>query len=1190
MMAMALLLAAHTLLAQTVATPSISPPSGAVVPVSVSISCATPAAVIRYTVDGSVPTVASPVFYTNLALTSLTMVRARAFKEGMADSETTYAYYVEPVTRTDMGYYRTVTNDAGSALPLVSVTIAGASNVTCYTIEERLPVVVAPVSITGSGQWLPDLGVVRWGPYTNVPTVTVSYRLSGPPGGYTVGGVGWADGRWKFEPPDSTATVLGGPDATVPTAPSQVATPVIAPLALQAEAASFGGGVMVATTNAGFKGTGFVVFTNSGGVLQFTNVNGGEGGGATLSVRYVLGGSSSRAGLLIVNGVTNAITFAATTAWTNWSVLTQRVTLKAGAANNLRFESNGQGLANLDEIIVSPDSPAVEADVAISCATPGAAIYYTLDGTLPTTASTRYTAAFHLANAGVVRARAFLTGWLPSVATLMNVGPAPTVGAATLARTVLTNLPWSPVMSMSFTPGTGTVCQAYEETVPADLAVGNVSGDGVWSNGVVRWGPYLDTNGQVFSYTAQGVAGSYNVGGRWSHDGTGTDMGSANLVVGSTTNTVVIPVPPSKLPAPALVPAFSATLPVSLVITDAVVGVEIRYTTNGMTPTTNSPLYAGSLTLSSFTTLRVRAFLSGWLPSDAVLGNYGALTNDAGTSADVVRSIPSNTNAAPQVVLTTTPHGSVSSYTVTETVPLGLVPTNLTQNGVWNATERTVKWGPFANEAEVMNYQLVGMAGAFVCDGQESVDGYSWPIVGQSNLVVTSGMDVLPPVAPSKLPTPTLTPRNTNALPVTVVASCAVGTAQLRYTLDGTVPTASSTLYAGPKQFTGETTLRVRAFQTGWVPSDAAVGYYEPAASATGLTVTRAVTNSPGYAPLVKLVATPIGNVSAYTVTEAVPYGITPFNVAPQALWNVASRTLKWGPFTNEARALAYQVSGQSGTNLLDGTGSVDGFPVAVLGQSNVIVDLSLMPNPAAPAITVQPLSQPAAVGADLVLYVEAVGAPAPQYQWRKGGLALGGAIAQVFVRTNFQAADAGTYDVVVSNTVGVVTSQVAVVTMMAAPVITRQPVGLTVRAGETAVFSVEASGVPAPSFQWRLNGSPLSGQVSSLLTLANVTSSQVGNYDVVVANQVSAVPSELARLEVRTDSLVLTNYALLTGGQMQFQVHAIAGRNYWLQYKEDLGSPTWTDLPSVPGTNGWLILSDTTGAVPRRFYRVREE
>jgi Chitobiase/beta-hexosaminidase C-terminal domain/Immunoglobulin domain/Carbohydrate binding module (family 6)/Immunoglobulin I-set domain len=1173
------LLTTQTGSAQTVADPVISPASGTVVPVSVSISDTTPDAVIRYTLDGSVPTPASPVYYTNLLFTSLTMVRAKAFKEGMTESDTVFAYYVEPAIQTGMGYYRSVINDAGQLQPLVSVT-TGASSVTCFTIEERLPGLVVPVSIDSGGQWLPTLGVVRWGPYTNVATVTVSYRISGPPGSYTVGGTGWADGRWKVEPGDSMATILGGADVSVPVAPSQVATPVIAPLALQAESAVYGGGSVLSTTNAGYNGTGFVSFTNNGGYLQFNGVNGAEGGAATLAVRYVLG-AAARTGRLIVNGVTNTITFSTTTTWTNWSLLTQTITLNGGTNNTVRLESSGSGLANVDEITVSPASPAVEADVVISCATPGAAIYYTLDGSLPTTSSTLYTGTFHLSSAGVVRARAFLAGWLPSVASVMNYGPAPTVGTAMLTRSVLTNPAWAPVMSLSFTPGAGAVCHAYEETVPPDLAIANVSADGVWSNGVVRWGPYMNTNGQTFSYTAQGTAGSYTVSGRWSRDGAGVDMGSTNLVVGNTTNTLVIPVQPSKLPALALAPAFSATLPISVVITDAVAGVEIRYTTDGTTPQTNSSLYSGSLNLSNYTTLRARAFLSGWLPSDAVLGYYGALTNDAGTSADVVRTIPANTNATPQVTLSAMPHGGVRCYTVTETVPLGLTPSNVTQDPVWNPTDRTLKWGPFTNQAVVMNYQLAGIAGAFACDGQGSVDGYPWAVTGQSNLVVTSTTDGSVPVQPSKLPTPQLTPARTNALPVTVAATCSVGTAQLRYTLDGTTPTTNSTLYAGPLQFTNDTTLRLRAFQAGWAESDAVVGYYEPAASATGLIVTRGVTNSPGYAPSVKLTATPVGNVSAYTVTESVPYGLTPFNIAPLGLWNVSDRTLKWGPFTNVARTLSYQVSGLSDTNVLDGTGSVDGFAAAITGNTNVVVDLSLMPNPAAPAITVQPLSQPVVVGVDLVLYADAVGAPPPAFQWRKNGTNLLDMTSQVLVRANFQSADAGDYDVVVSNTAGAVTSQVAVVTMMMVPGITSQPQSLVLQAGSVAVFNVTATGVPAPTYQWYFNGTNIANATGGSYTIPSASVTDSGVYNVVVANSLGFEISSNAVLTVYATPAASLGLSA-TKSNLQINIVGVPGYRYAIQWATNLTDWNWLLTNSSPFT-----FSDTNLLSSRsRFYR----
>jgi hypothetical protein len=57
----------------------------------------------------------------------------------------------------------------------------------------------------------------------------------------------------------------------------------------------------------------------------------------------------------------------------------------------------------------------------------------------------------------------------------------------------------------------------------------------------------------------------------------------------------------------------------------------------------------------------------------------------------------------------------------------------------------------------------------------------------------------------------------TGTLSVTV--TCANAEVTLRYTLDGTPPTAASPLYTGPLAITGETELLVRAFATGLVPS-----------------------------------------------------------------------------------------------------------------------------------------------------------------------------------------------------------------------------------------------------------------------------------------------------------------------------------------------------------------------------------
>ena len=56
--------------------------------------------------------------------------------------------------------------------------------------------------------------------------------------------------------------------------------------------------------------------------------------------------------------------------------------------------------------------------------------------------------------------------------------------------------------------------------------------------------------------------------------------------------------------------------------------------------------------------------------------------------------------------------------------------------------------------------------------------------------------------------------------PFTVVLSCATPSASIRYTLDGSVPTAASTLYATPLSVSTTTLLRAVAFATNFVPSE----------------------------------------------------------------------------------------------------------------------------------------------------------------------------------------------------------------------------------------------------------------------------------------------------------------------------------------------------------------------------------
>lgn len=78
------------------AKPAISQPSGLYTgELLITMSCADPSATIRYTVDGSIPTIDNSFVYSGaLSVTDHAVIRARAFQYGLQPSETVTASYI----------------------------------------------------------------------------------------------------------------------------------------------------------------------------------------------------------------------------------------------------------------------------------------------------------------------------------------------------------------------------------------------------------------------------------------------------------------------------------------------------------------------------------------------------------------------------------------------------------------------------------------------------------------------------------------------------------------------------------------------------------------------------------------------------------------------------------------------------------------------------------------------------------------------------------------------------------------------------------------------------------------------------------------------------------------------------------------------------------------------------------------
>lgn len=224
---------------------------------------------------------------------------------------------------------------------------------------------------------------------------------------------------------------------------------------------------------------------------------------------------------------------------------------------------------------------------------------------------------------------------------------------------------------------------------------------------------------------------------------------------------------------------------------------------------------------------------------------------------------------------------------------------------------------------------------------------------------------------------------------------------------------------------------------------------------------------------------------------------------------------------------------------------------------------------PEAPVITQQPQSQSSLVTQTVIFSVEATGHPAPEFQWRKDGVELNGETGTSLTLTDLALSDSGDYDVVVSNSEDTIFSEVATLTVAegpSAPTILTQPEGQTVTEGEPIVLTVEATGNPTPTYQWRFNGSPISGADQATFEIASAAPADTGSYDVVVSNSEGTLISDAAAVEVLFAPVISNAPQALTvtvGGPASFSVTATGNPAPTYQWYFD-GSPLAGETEAV--------------------------
>ena len=277
---------------------------------------------------------------------------------------------------------------------------------------------------------------------------------------------------------------------------------------------------------------------------------------------------------------------------------------------------------------------------------------------------------------------------------------------------------------------------------------------------------------------------------------------------------------------------------------------------------------------------------------------------------------------------------------------------------------------------------------------------------------------------------------------------------------------------------------------------------------------TRFVVSSPNVLGTVGTTITPV----AFTVTGAaipagsfkvsgsLPPGLTVTNANSGGVLNGSTGTITGTPTrsgTYTISILAYEKANATG----------DAFGPTQIGF--IISDTAA----SGPTLTTQPASQSVVAGANVTLSVVATGSPTPTYQWRKNGTLVAGATNATLTLVNVQPADAGTYTVVVSNSIGVVSSSAATLAVAVTAVtaaITTQPQSQSVALGASTTLAVTATGTGL-GYQWKKETTPIPGATNAAFTIANTAAQNMGFYAVTVTGVGSPLTSTVAMLTVQT-------------------------------------------------------------------------
>jgi len=223
--------------------------------------------------------------------------------------------------------------------------------------------------------------------------------------------------------------------------------------------------------------------------------------------------------------------------------------------------------------------------VTLSDTTSGAVIYYTLDGSTPTTSSSQYSTPLAISQNTTINAIAAAPGQNPSP-----------VATATYTIT-------PPAATPTFSPSAGTYTSSQTVTISDTTSEATI---------------YYTTDGSTPTTSSTQFTSPISVSTNETIQAIATATGYSSSAVASAVYSIT---------PPAATPVFNVTTGTYLTaqtvtISDSTPGAKIYYTIDGSTPTTGSTVYNGSITVSASETIEAAAIATGYSLSAVASATY----------------------------------------------------------------------------------------------------------------------------------------------------------------------------------------------------------------------------------------------------------------------------------------------------------------------------------------------------------------------------------------------------------------------------------------------------------------------------------------------------------------------------------------------------------------------------------------